>query len=408
MSFAFGSRLYGQGIYGGIAPAFTLSSIPIIVELYDNALNRKATFQTGVGDFLGCEFTIDESGCRSFTLGFAKFVNILKTDIIKIKILNSIDNFFTGVIRKIPIQGSTEANYNYEGFGLNDYLLRLNAGSQSYTSKTIAFILNDLVDNIIVGNTPITKNASKINPPDITLTTFDINYSQIPDVLDALRKIANSEGDYIVGVDTDGEFFFKSRSTEIKAFLAVGKTGKYGIDEYQPRDIYEAKTKYYVLDKDGNYVTTISSLLGNDVFEQTITAPDIDNTSIGKWAEGILAENEREKRMATIEWKIEDIDPNLITGDGRIRVLSNIPPTETAAPSPNPFGSGVFGSGLFGGGAYTGFNLDDTLEIVEVNYLLNGNSSVRTIQLGSLPVRLDEQINDVRKNLVDLRISLGR
>lgn len=408
MAYDYGQNNYGGKIYGGHEQAFALSSIPVIVELYDNTLGRKNTFQTGVGDFLGCEFTLDKSGCKDFVLGFAGAVNIIKTDIVKIKLFNSIDNFFTGVIRKTPIDGSTEADYTYSGYGLNDYLVRLNAGSLSYSSKTITYILSDILDNTIVPNSPIVKNATKINVPDITLTSFDSNYSQIPDIIDTLLKIANSEGKYISGVDHDGEFFFKPKSAEEQVFLAVGKTGKYGIDRYEPEDTFEAKTRYYVLDKDGVYVTSVASTEGNDIFEQKLTAPDIDNTSIEKWADGILAENEKEKRRATIEWKIEEIDPLRLIADGTIRVLSNIPPEDNAALEENPYGSGVYGSGLYGGELSKWKILDDTLDIIEVTYTLNGNRSVRTIQLGSLPVRFDETINTLRKNLVDLRVSLGR
>lgn len=408
MAFSYGSRAYSQGVYGGYSDTFLLSSIPVVVELYDNTLGRKNTFQSGVGSFLGCEFTLDKSGCKDFILGFANSVNIDKMDIIKIKLFNSIDCFFTGVIRKTPIGGSTEESYNYSGYGLNDYLVRLNAGASSYVNKTISYVLADIADNVISPNSPITKNASKINPPDITLATFDVNYAQVPDVLDTLLSISNSEGNYISGVDQDGDFFFKPKLEELKVTLVVGKNGKYGIDRYEPQNIFEAKTKYYVLDKDGNYITTITSGLGNDIFEQKLTAPDIDNTSIQKWAEGILAENEQEKKQASIEWKIEELDPLRLVADGNIRVISNIPPDDNAILISNPYGSGVYGSGIYGGQQSMWKNLDDTLEVVEVKYTLNGNQAVRTIELGSLPVRFDETINKLRKNLVDLRVSLGR
>lgn len=408
MAFNYGANNYGGGIYGGLSGTFALSSIPVVVELYDNNLGKKNTFQTGVGDFLGVTFTVDGSGSKSFTLGFSDFANIDKTDIVKIKLFSSIDSFFTGVVRKAPIEGSTEANYNYSGYGLNDYLVRLNGGQLSYASKTIDYILNDLIDNVIVLNSPIIKNAGKIQPPDITLTSFDANYSQVPEIIDALLNIANSEGHYVSGVDHDGEFFFRLKNAETKATLVVGKKGKYGIERYEPEDVFEAKTKYYVLDKDGVYVTTKTSTLGNDIFEQKITAPDIDSTSIDKWAAGILAGNEQEKRRASVDWKIEEVDPIRIIADENIRIISNIPPRDNKALTGNPYGSGAYGSGAYGGEKIKWKTLDDTLEVIEVTYILNGNQSIRSMQLGSLPVRFDELINDLRRNLVDLRVSLGR
>lgn len=408
MAYNYGSRDYGQGIYGGYTETFALSSIPVSIEVYDNTLGRKATYQTGVGKFLGCQFTLDESGPKDFILGFSGFVDIEKTDIIKIKLFGSIDNFFTGVVRETPVDGSTKEGYNYRGYGLNDYLVRLNGGSLSYVNKTIAYILNDLLDNKIITESPITKNASKISPPDITFTSFDSNYSQIPEIISSLLNVANSEGSYVSGVDENGDFFFCERSEEIKATLRVSKQGKYGIDRYEPEDTFEAKTKYYVLDKDGNYITTAISAEGNDIFEQKITAPDIDNASIAKWADGILAQNEQETRRASVDWKIEEIDPIVLIANGTVRILGSIPPADNADLIENPYGSGAYGSGIYGGEQPNWQYIDDTLKIKEVTYTLNGNQSIRTIQLGSLPVRFDETINNLRKDITNLRVNLGR
>jgi len=408
MSYTFGQNPYSYGPYGGYVFTPFPSGVGVTVELYDNTLARKSTFQTGSGDFIGCEFTIDESGPRDFILFFASSQIITKKDIIKIRLFGSEDYFFTGVIRTVPVEGSTKAEYNYGGFGLNDYLLRINAGPLAYVSKTLSYILEDIIDNVIVVKTPIVKNASKIIVPDITIATLDINYSQIPEVVDALRKIANSEGSYICGVDQEGEFFFKPKSENIKAVLVVGKIGNRGIDDYQPEDQTELKTKYYLLDKDGVYIATISSAEDNDIFEEKLVAPNIDNTTAQKWAQGVLAENETITRRASIQWKIEDIDPIVLIADGTIRIISEIPASNTTPPTPSAYGSGLYGSGLYGGGQPSGIVVDDTLQVKEVTYKMTGSDNVRTIELGSLPVRLDEAILKVNKKLTDLQVSIGR
>jgi len=407
MATAYGYGAFGAGPFGGgSTPPFS-TGIGATIELYDNTLARKKTYQSGSGDFIGVQFTIDESGPRDFVLFFAAPQIIEKKDIIKIRLFNSLDYFFMGVVRSIPIPGSTKAEYNYSGFGMNDYLLRVNAESRSYSGETIEFILDDLLDDVIIPKTPIVKNSAKILPPNITID-FEINYSQIPEVIEALKQIANSAGQYITGVDQDGEFFFREKSTEKKAFLVVGAQGRYGIDDYQPEDETEIRTKYFLLDKDGVFISSVNSTEDNDVYEQKIVAPDIDNTTSQIWAEGILAENETITRRATIEWKIENVDPLVLVADGTLRIHSEIPPTETAAPSPNPYGSGTYGSGLYGGGQPTGIVVDNILQVKEITYISVGNQSIRTIQLGSLPVRLDEDIIKVQKNITDLRVSLGR
>src|SRR5512136_526192 len=193
MAHTFGSRKYREGVYGGQDTTIYSSSIAIYIEVYNSLGARKGTIQSGVGTFLGCEFTHDENGCRDFALYFASFQNLGKKDRVKIKLFNSLDYFYTGVIREIPIQGSTKQEYNYSGYGLNDYLHRINAESQIYAAQTLQAIVDDLVDNIITVKTPITKDASKIILPNITID-FNSNYMQMIDALNYLKEIASSDG----------------------------------------------------------------------------------------------------------------------------------------------------------------------------------------------------------------------
>lgn len=417
MGFDYGSRDYSRGTYGGRTAPFILSAIPVIVELYSNILDYKGVFQTGCGDFLGCEFSLDESGPKDFILYFAKSVNIIKGDIIKIKIFNSDDYFFTGVVRSIPVEGSTKSEYNYTGFGLNDYLVRYNAEAQNYVGQTIQEILDDLIDNIIEPNTPIVKNAGKINPPDITIGNFVINYSEIPEVLDTLKKIANSEGTYRyrTGVDEEGEFFFLPKDEDIKTTLVVGKKGKQGIDYYEPGEDIEAVTTIYLLEDDGTYIDTIENeeeeiILASGVLQWKKTAPNIDNVAAEQWAEGNILEVSADYnlRRASIQWKIEDQSPLKLLANGNIRIINNIPPISIVMSNPNPYGSGTYGSGIYSGGQYTGKDIDDILEVKEIKYIIMGSTLVRQIELGGLPARLEKQIFENEKDVSQLRISLGR
>ncbi len=405
----YGSPEYGGKKYGGLSDPFNLSAIPVIIEVYDNVLTYKGMFETGVGDFIGVEFTIDESGSREFTLLFANFADIEKKDIIKIKLFGSENNFFTGVVRQIPIDGSTKFEYNYSGFGMNDYLLRANTESQSYAAKTINFIVNDLLDNIIIPKTPIIKNASKIDTLNITVTAIEFKYISSLQAMKQLKDLAQSDGnEYIVGTDGEGEFFFKIRSAETIVTLVTGKNSRYGIPGYEPEDSVEERTKYFILNKDGTFIAAITSALDNDIFEDKLTAPDIDDADVTNWANGILLTKEEITRQANIEWEIEPWQPTILIGDGNIRIISNIPPiglrgTQTA------FGSGLFGSGLFGGGqVYKGKDIDDTLKIKEIQYIVNSGQAIRRIQLGSIPPKMSNEIINVNQDIKDLRISIGR
>jgi hypothetical protein len=377
-----------------------------VVELYANNLIRKNTFQTGTGDFLGCNFALSESGPRNFTLFFADYQDIETSDIVKIKLYESTDYFFMGVIRGTPIEGSTNKVGEYSGFGLSDYLTRVNTTSKSYSSKTIEFILDDLLDTIIIPATPIVKNAAKINPPAITITSMTLNYVNIGSALDSLIKIARSSGDYIYGVDSDGEFFFDLRSTTLMATLIPGATGENGIPEYNPDDIGEATSKVFLKDKNGTFINSFTETSVTEIKEIDLTAPDIDNTAAELWAQGILARESIITRRATIKWDIEE-DPTVLKADGRIRIISNIPPSELTSEYSSNYGDGNYGSGLYGGSPYTGYNLDDTLDVKQVTYYINDLEATRQIELGSLPPELTDEIIQIEKDLIDLKISLG-
>jgi hypothetical protein len=383
--------------------------IPAIVEVYDNTLTYKGAHQTGVGEFIGCEFTLDESGGTSFILVFADFADIEKRDIIKILLFGQTDYFFTGVVREIPIDGSTKSEFNYTGFGLGDYLIRKNTESQSYAAQTINTIVNDLLDNVIVPNTPITKNAAKIDALTTVVTAIDFKYISCQNAMKQLKDIAQSDGnEYIVGVDQTGEFFFKQRSTSTIVTLVNGKQGIYGIENYEPEDSIEERSKYFVLNKDGTFQGTVTSTEDIDLFEEKLTAPDIDDADVLNWANGILLTKEQETRQATILWQIEQTSPIVLVADGNIRILSNIPPTELAQ-TQTAYGAGLYGAGLYGGGPlYSGKDLDDTLKIKQVQYIVNNSQAIRNIELGSLPVELSQAVIDVNKNVTDLRVSLGR
>lgn len=404
----YGSGIYGYGYYGGAQIQNKFTPVSAYIEVYDKLLNFKNLYQSGVGYFLGCNFTLDDSGCRSFTLMFSDYVEIEKNDIIKIKIFDSSDYFFTGVIRMLPIKGSTKNEFNYSGFGLNDYLIRINTESLSYAGDTIRDIVIDLLDNVIILKSPIKKNLNKIDTLSTIITGITFKYISVSDAFDQLKKIANADGnDYLVGVDREGDFVFKARDTDVRVTLVVGKHGDYGIEKYEPEDSYEAKSKLYVLKKDGTFYDSYSSSENIDLYEIKLTAPDIDDADIDNWAEGQLKELELETRQASIDWQIEKSNPLILEADGSLRIISNIPPKDKTLEG-SLFGDGYFGDELFSGEEYSGYDLDDILKIKEVTYQISDIMAFRRIRVGSLPVELDREIIEVNKNIEDLRVSLGR
>lgn len=404
----YGSRNYGEGFYGGREITAKFAPVGSVVEVYTRSLTLKAIYQTGVGDFLGLHFVIDESGGRNFTLFFATYASINKRDIVKIRLMDSDDYFFTGVIRNIPLDGSTEQSYIYGGYGFTDYLHRINTESQNYTSTTVRTVVLHILDNLIVPKTPISKNLGKISQLNIAISDVSFNYIQVSNALEEIKKLANSDGnDYLVGVDADGDFFFLARSSEVVNTLVVGKDGINTIPEYSPTEIVEAKSKLYVLRNDGTLYGTETSTEDIDVFEEKVTAPDFSDSDIGLWAQGQLLIKEQETRQASVLWEIETSNPLRLIADGFLRIISNIPSTVGAVPASAVFGAGAFGAGAFGIFSYSGKDVDDTLKIKEISYTINDREAIRQIQLGALPVEIDRQIVDVNKKVDKLSTVLG-
>lgn len=383
------------------------SPIGSSVEVFDSNGTRKGFHQSGSGDYTGCHFTISETGCIDAVLNFGAFADIVKRDTIKIKIFNSSEYSFTGIVRKVPIEGATSQDYTYKSFGYADYLNRLNTRSLTYANKTVRFILIELLDNIITDLSPIAKNLSKIDTLNINVESINFHYLTISEALIQLQNIANSDGsDYLFGVDTTGDFYFRARNTNTIAVLNVGKVGDYGIEDYSPKDDIITVSRILVLRNDGTEYAIYSSTEDIDINEVKITGPQIADADLALWAQGQLKILEIETRQAKIQWQIKDQDPLLIIADGYLRILSSTNPAESNFINLYYYGQNAYGSGPYGGYLYSGYELDDTLKIKKIKYTINDKKAYMQIQLGSLPPELDAQILKVNKKVEDLKATL--
>lgn len=402
-----GAGFWIAGFWAGLGSHYDLS-VGARISVYNSNGTFKSLLQSGSSSLSAVTFRHADGGCADFSLDFADYVDIEKADKIKIRLFNDETVFFYGVVRNAPIRGSTATKYSYSGYGLNDYLVRLNTESLSYVGKTLQFILEDLADNVIAVKSSITSDHAKIVPPNITVTSMTVNYVKVSDVLSALKKIADSDGDeYLYGVDVDGDFFFRARSAALKATLVVGKRGPNGIAAYEPTDATEARTRLFVLRNDGTYLTTITSTLVNDVYEDKVTGPkDADDADVTLWATGQLLNMERTPRSASVEWPITETPIDLIIADGFVRVLSSRPPTKAHLVR-LAWGDGYWGSDVWDGEVYTGYDLDDTLSIKEVAYSVSATEAMRKISLGALPLRIEDVIRDIDRKVTDLEVTLG-
>ncbi len=403
----YGRARYGRGYYGRAYPPIS-TYVPVRCVVLDRNGGMKGTFQSGASALVSVEFSHSERGCSSFSMEFAEAVDLVKTDRVFMKLSDSERNFFCGVVRGVPILGSTARQYVYNGFGWNDYFVRCNSEAKAYATKTLTYIVEDLLDTILCIKSPILKDMARVSMPVVTVTAMTLNYEQMDSVLETLKEIAESTGDeYTYGVDADGYFFFRPRSVAVLATLVVGKTGRWGIQSYEPEDEQESRTKLFVLDKDGVYKSTLTSASGEDVFEEKYRGSDVDDADLALMAQGYLSRAEQVTRSAPVEWPVEQFSPEVVFADGCVRIISSVPPDSGVAVGTNNWGDDNWGDGLWGGEEYTGYDLDDTLAVREATYRIDASGATRTLQLGALPKRIEADIVRESKRLTALEVSLG-
>ena len=368
----------------------------------------KLVLQSDSCNIVSMEFSHTERGCGDFSFQFAQYVGITKADIVKVYLFNNDNSFYCGVVRSVPIPGSTAKGFTYSGLGFNDYLGRVSAENLAYASKTLAYIVGDVIDKIVVLKTNILKLAGNLVLPAITVTFLTINYASVTAVLDALLNIANSSGQlYVYGVDQDGYFFFRPRSSTVVATLTVGKTGDYGIPSYEPSDEQEQTTTLFVLRDDGTYLDLVHSALNNDIFEQTVKAPVLSDIDIMVWARGKLFAAEQGTRSATVEWKVKTDLPTLLVADGVLRIVSDIPPSTLVTVIQAAWGDGNWGDNLWGGNQNLGVTLCDVLDVKEVTYRISTSGVARSISLGAVPLRVEDMVARIDGRLTSLEVAVG-
>ena len=410
----YGRANYGSGPYGETRSAFADLAVAARVMVYDKLGNFKGLFQSGVSTIVSIDFKHEDTGCGEFTLAFSQFVNVAKSDRVKVFLFDSDRCFYTGVVRGVPIEGSTSTVYEYTGFGLNDYFQRINTEYKVYgttgstgSAGSLTEIVLDLLDDVIVVKAPILKSMALIDLPDIDVTYLLCNYVTIDSALSALKTIADSTGtEYNYGVNAQGYFFFKPRSEALRATLLVGKRGPHGIEAYEPSDDEEQRTKLFVLRNDGSLLITLTSGEDNDIYEERLKGPVLDDASLLLYATGYMYQKQRATRSASITWKIEDASPLFVDADGYVRVISSVPPRVNKTMAAYYWGRGAWGSGPWGGEAYEGYDVDDTLAIKSVAYTISSTEATRQLTLGAKPVKLESMIADIYKSLADLEVSV--
>ena len=102
---------------------------------------------------------------------------------------------------------------------LKKFIVNNTGNTKTYTSKTIAYIVDDIADNFIIPKSNVTLGT--IDTTDGSSFSIDTIDFLCP-VEDALRTLADLAGDAEYGVDEDLVFFWRTESTTINRRFFVG------------------------------------------------------------------------------------------------------------------------------------------------------------------------------------------
>ena len=252
-----------------------------------------------------------------------------------------------------------------------------------YSNKTIEYIVDDLLDTYVVGNTNITKGT--IAATGFTADTLEFS----TDVLSALQTCADIVGSREWGVDKNREFFFKARSSTVGIRYPLdGKVLKYNVDN-SSKDIVN-RVVITGGDVAGSSFTrtinnTQSQLKWSRRDRSIQNSAIVTNDVADQFADAIFAEFDDVVRRG----KVDLIDNTLIEATIPIPLLEVIAKVDT-------YGTKLYGTSLYS--AVVPF------QIQRINYKL-GDDGTLTIgmQIGQLRPSIAESLNQLSYQIDQVR-----
>jgi hypothetical protein len=173
------------------------------------------------------KFTNDDKGCADFemVLNALPMFNIPPGTVFSVRIGQSPTANYTGYVEFNPENGTRKDEYTVLGYGfrkqLKEWVKMPDDTSSVYPfGMTAGEIFDDIMQNLVVGNTNVKYNAAKIDltAGQPTANELDFATNDIATVFDSLALIGGCDW----GVDEDGEAFFTQKSAVIKKVWFIG------------------------------------------------------------------------------------------------------------------------------------------------------------------------------------------
>ncbi|MDT8901173.1 hypothetical protein [Anaeroselena agilis] len=335
MNMMFGRWPFGRFIYNGRAGMisgavinYPLQESGFAAKIYDQAGQKLAEYGDTIQNNIltEIEFELDENGCAALTLVFSKkpAIDILYNYRVDIHLFGDPDPWYSGYITRIPLPGTTEQQFTYEGYGFYKQLDNTLVDA-TYQNTEISAIVKTIMTSYVVPDTDIVYKSSKI-----VAVGYTVNGIAFEDATakEALEQLAEYAGNYVVGVDERRELFFKPVST------AIAEDSRFWVGwdahSFKPEETLDDVKNYLivkgsVLQVDGTYVLysnyDADSITDYGLRKAVLTLPSALTTADAqRWGDNQLDKLKTPPQAAEVE-NIK-VKQRLIKAYGKARVTS--------------------------------------------------------------------------------------
>lgn len=326
---AYGCRSYGDIRYSDayiVIISYPRAERGIKLKFY----NTEGIKQGEIGDdiqqgmILNINFDLMEFGCGKFNLLLTRkpgFIIKYRTRM-DIHLFNDDNPWFSGYVMELPIEGTTEIEYKYGGFGFY-FQLETCIVDKKYTNTEISAIVDDIIQTFVEPKTDIVYDSNKIENTGYTVNEIEFNKVSAKKALSDLMEMAQN---FVMGVEEDRKFFFRAISTDINvdAIRAVGKHFKAYILQ---KDTSKILNKIYILagkiTTGSNYICTVENSESQTTYgkrEGTLIIPSSLNLSDAeRWGNYRLSKLKDPIEKA----RVQDIDlqQKIIKAVGKARIF---------------------------------------------------------------------------------------
>ena len=321
MNLIFGRYKFGRYIWAGNAgtsgsgpgptPGGDDTYIPGLVQVifFNRDGTKTAIFSNDTEElpFKELTFELTENGCGDGKLvfnTFPAFTEIQYNQRIDVYLFGSRDPWWSGTVLTRPDSGGTASKFEITCYGLYERLDKVQLFGKEYKNMEVADIVRDIAREV-ESKTGIVFNASKIYNVGYNVTHIKFDGVSAKEALDQLSEFAL---DFVYGVDSYREFYFKAINSEIneEARIWVGvHCNKFEPSQSIDKIINYAKVKGGAIDDSGeSWLAEVQDTESQELYglsETVLTLPSAyDAADAERWGQYEIDKNKDPKLSAKL------------------------------------------------------------------------------------------------------------